>query len=146
MPDVRHITSEAELSQLAQEVLLGLSGGTMLALHGDLGAGKTTFTQALARALGVSGAVTSPTFTIAAHYQTTHPTIKTLVHLDLYRLASPAADQDPAVRETLAQADNPAYLTVVEWAERLRHWPAVPTRHIRLAHGHTPTERTVTIE
>src|SRR4051812_14683212 len=77
-------TSSAEETQaVAAEFAAALPPDTVLALHGDLGVGKTTFVQGLARAFGITGHVTSPTFTIFTIHR---GPVRTLVHLDAYRL------------------------------------------------------------
>ena len=88
-----------------------LKAGDLVILSGELGAGKTTFTQGLADGLGVRGPITSPTFVIAR----VHPSLTggaPLVHVDAYRLGSLAElddlDLDPAVEDSV---------TVVEWGE-----------------------------
>lgn len=93
-----------------------LTGGEVLALHGDLGAGKTTFVQGLARGLGLGPdePVTSPTFVLAVNY----PDLRLeLIHVDLYRL-----DPDEAVElgldEILSGPEPDRPVTAVEWAER----------------------------
>src|SRR5580704_15258442 len=76
---------------LAQELAPELKGGEILALTGPLGAGKTTFTQALGRALGVRRRITSPTFIILQQFPARLPNRKksvALYHLDLYRTRS----------------------------------------------------------
>jgi len=78
-------------------------------VSGDLGAGKTTFVRGACRALGVTGPVTSPSFTIARRYDATVP----ISHLDLYRLGD-LADEDPALLADELAADRIAF---VEWPE-----------------------------
>jgi len=88
-----------------------LKPGDLVILTGDLGAGKTTFTQGLGAALGVRGDVASPTFIIAR----THPSLgdgPDLVHVDAYRLSSLAELDDLDLDTTLEDA-----VTVVEWGE-----------------------------
>ena len=85
-----------------------LRAGDIVALDGELGAGKTTFTRGLGEALGVRGAVTSPTFVLAR----THPRaagLPPLVHVDAYRLSSAAELDDLDI-------DVAASIVVVEWA------------------------------
>jgi tRNA threonylcarbamoyladenosine biosynthesis protein TsaE len=79
-------------------------------LHGEMGAGKTTFVRGAARALGVTGAVTSPTFTIGRRYEDGRVPI---AHVDLHRLAS-LDDEDPAL---LADYVNAEHVAFVEWPE-----------------------------
>ena len=80
------VRSVEETWQVAAEVAALLRPGRVVALHGDLGAGKTTFVQGMGLALGLKRPVTSPTFTLSTEYQT--PRFK-LVHMDLYRLSGP---------------------------------------------------------
>lgn len=101
----------AGTQELARRLAGLLRAGDLLMLSGDLGAGKTTFTQGLGQGLGVEGRVTSPTFVIARSHRAA-PGGLPLVHVDAYRIESleeiDALDLDTA----LAQA-----VTVVEWGE-----------------------------
>lgn len=99
----------ADTQQLAARVAATLRAGDVMILTGDLGAGKTTFTQALAQALGITAAITSPTFVVARHHK--HPGAGlNLVHVDAYRISG--ADE-------LASLDLETWLTdsvvVIEW-------------------------------
>jgi len=85
-----------------------------LALHGDLGAGKTTWVQGLAEGLGIAGPVTSPTFTIYHLHRGT----RLLAHLDAYRLDS-AAQADALLLEEFLHSP---WLLAVEWPERVAAW------------------------
>jgi len=78
----------AEAQRFAERLAAFLQSGDFLALEGDLGAGKTTFTQGLARGLGVKGVVNSPTFTIIKEYMGRLP----LYHMDVYRIEDDVAD------------------------------------------------------
>ena len=84
---------------------------TVVALIGDVGAGKTTFVRGLAKGLGIKDPITSPSFTISKSYAL--PDGRTLTHYDFYRL------QDPGLmQEDLAESiNNPHTITIVEWAE-----------------------------
>ena len=113
--------SLVETEALASSVLATVAErereeAVVLALYGDLGSGKTTFTQYIASELGVRDYVTSPTFVIQKRYQTKNPIFKKLIHIDCYRLNSPAEILALDWAELLADKDN---LLVVEWAERI---------------------------
>ena len=85
----------------------------MIVLTGDVGAGKTTFTRALATALGVTEPVTSPSFTISKRYAL--PAGGELIHYDFYRLDDPGL-----MAEDLAEAiRTPGSLTVIEWGQNI---------------------------
>ena len=98
--------------------------GTVLALHGDLGAGKTTFVQWLAAALGVTRPVTSPTFTLVGEYPL--PSGGLLVHMDLYRL-KPGTDLDAIGFDEYLQSGA---LVAIEWAERAADALPADTIHL----------------
>ena len=110
----------------------------MLELSGDLGAGKTTFMQALAAALGFAGLVTSPTFALSQIYAL--PGGHELHHYDLYRL-----DEAGVVGEELAESiADPQAITVVEWADIAAH--QLPLDRLSIALEATgETERHITI-
>jgi len=101
------------LKQLAE---VSRNGATVVALGGDLGSGKTTFTQFLAKELGVTNYVTSPTFVIEKRYETKNSTYKTLIHIDCYRLTKPEEMEHLGWKEIVA---DPSNLIIVEWPERI---------------------------
>jgi tRNA threonylcarbamoyladenosine biosynthesis protein TsaE len=88
---------------------------TVVALHGDLGAGKTTLTQFIAEALGVKEDVVSPTFVIQKSYETKDPEIKKLVHIDAYRIEKPEEFRTLRIEDTLRDPDS---LVIVEWPKQ----------------------------
>jgi tRNA threonylcarbamoyladenosine biosynthesis protein TsaE len=114
---VRH---PQEMENIACEILAALPRGaheaTVLTLSGDLGAGKTTFTQALAKALGIKGRVTSPTFGIMRSYDTADETFTTLIHIDAYRLEG-GKDMEALGWNELVS--NPKNCIVIEWPGRI---------------------------
>lgn len=100
--------------------LLCRTGGGILLLSGELGAGKTALVQGLALGLGIDEVVTSPTFALSQHYEGRKGA---LVHLDLYRLEQPeAADELLAQEQEIAQGINA--VLAVEWPERLSNAPS----------------------
>ncbi|WP_370249333.1 tRNA (adenosine(37)-N6)-threonylcarbamoyltransferase complex ATPase subunit type 1 TsaE [Nocardioides sp.] len=109
VPVVREVPSAEAMRDLGRRVASILEAGDLLVLTGDLGAGKTTFTQGLGDGLGVRGGVTSPTFVISR----VHPSLgdgPPLVHVDAYRLGGRAELDDLDLDTDLADA-----VTVVEW-------------------------------
>jgi len=102
--------STEETEALGQALAKTLASGTLLALHGDLGAGKTAFVRGLAAGLGYHGRVTSPTFTIVNEYEGKMP----LFHFDLYRLGSEDELYDIGFDEYLSRNG----ICAVEWSER----------------------------
>lgn len=102
----KHIHSLEETKELATRLAELVEPQQTITLEGDLGAGKTTFTQAFARGLGITRTVNSPTFTIMKQYEGRLP----LNHLDVYRLAD--SEEDLGWDE-IFYGDA---VTVVEWA------------------------------
>lgn len=103
-------------------------GATVVALTGDLGAGKTTLVQHVARALGVETLVPSPTFVIMRSYKTKHVRFKRLVHIDAYRLEEETELRALHLTEVFA---DPETLVCVEWPERL--FGTLPIERIDIA-------------
>ena len=113
--------SPAETRQLAARLGVGLAPGDVVALRGELGAGKTEFVRGLAAGLGVpEDAVASPSFALAYEYQGR----LTLVHLDLYRLAGLSPEFLPDLEDYLTGPQ----VVAVEWAERLGN--LLPPEHL----------------
>jgi tRNA threonylcarbamoyladenosine biosynthesis protein TsaE len=114
---VHRSRSEADTEAVARTLAGTLAAGDTVLVRGDLGAGKTVFVRGLAEGLGIDGgAVSSPTFTLVHEYRAGRVP---LVHLDLYRMEQVDLDDIGLDGDLAAQG-----VTVVEWAERLRH--AVP--------------------
>ena len=111
MPERVHETSTpAETEALGAAAAERLAAGDVVLVSGELGSGKTTFVRGACRGLGVTGPVTSPTFTIGRRYAGRLP----VSHIDLYRLDG-LADEDPAL---LADYLGPEAVAFVEWPER----------------------------
>lgn len=104
------INNEDEMIKLGQLIANFAYPNLVIALVGDLGAGKTTLTKGIGKALGVKKVINSPTFTIMKIYETTNPLIKKLYHLDVYRITSSADDFE---LEEYFYMDG---LSVIEWA------------------------------
>ena len=111
-----------ELPSLVEGVLQSLdsardkSHAVLIALRGDLGAGKTTFVQRLAQELGITETVASPTYVLMKKYKTTNPKFQTLVHIDAYRLEDP---KEFAALRPEGFLGDPGCVVVVEWPEKL---------------------------
>lgn len=89
-----------------------IPGGTIVALHGTLGAGKTTFVKGIARGLGICEEITSPTYTIISEYEGR----LRLYHMDAYRLAGSEDFRESGGEEYF---DDPGAVSIIEWAERI---------------------------
>lgn len=115
------IPSENDWGLLVDELSPMLKPGNILAVQGDLGAGKTTFIQTLAASLGVKRFVPSPTFSLMRTYKLPKPmkNIRRLVHVDAYRLKDEGELQVLDLDEELADGRS---LLVVEWPERISGW------------------------
>jgi tRNA threonylcarbamoyladenosine biosynthesis protein TsaE len=124
---VHTTTGAAETDALGARLAEALEPGDVVLVAGELGAGKTTFVRGACRALGVTGRVTSPTFTIGQRYEGRVP----VSHLDLYRLAD-LGGEDPAL---LADYLTPERVAFVEWPEAAEGFVGVPVAaRVRLAH------------
>ena len=119
------ITESAEATRaLAVELAAALPPDSTLALHGDLGVGKTTFVQGLARGLGITEPVTSPTFNIF----TLHRGRTNLLHLDAYRLENARQVEDLLLADFMISP----WCLAVEWPEKIAEWLPAGTRHLEL--------------
>lgn len=108
-------SSTKETQEIASRLAASLEEGTTICLYGGLAAGKTTFTQGLASFFGFPR-LTSPTFIIMRQYPIIgHPVIKTLYHLDLYRLNSVEDIKSFDIDEIWS---DPSHLLVIEWPEK----------------------------
>ncbi|MBM4143849.1 MAG: tRNA (adenosine(37)-N6)-threonylcarbamoyltransferase complex ATPase subunit type 1 TsaE [Lentisphaerae bacterium] len=130
--------SIAQTRAAAARLVRRLRGPAVIALHGDLGSGKTCFVQGLARALGVAAAVTSPTFTLVNEYRGKRP----LYHIDLYRIRHPNELFGIGFEEYL-ESDG---ITAIEWAERAGDLLPASAIHVRLTARAKPCEREICIE
>jgi tRNA threonylcarbamoyladenosine biosynthesis protein TsaE len=118
--------SAEETRSLAAELATALPPDSTLALHGDLGAGKTTFVQGLAHGFGIVEPVTSPTFTIFTLHR---GPAGTLVHLDAYRLDDPRQIEALMLDDFLASP----WCLAVEWPDKIAAW--LPDNALHFALG-----------
>lgn len=126
------IASVEELKAVAGELIgiwkqLPQEEAVVIALSGDLGAGKTTFVQQLAQILGITETVNSPTYVLMKSYETTDNTISTLIHIDAYRIEH---DSEMKTLHFNEQLTNPNTLICVEWAERISTF--LPARTLKI--------------
>ncbi len=110
--------SEQETKDLAKKIAAKLSGGMILCLYGELGAGKTTFVKGLAKGLGIKDNITSPTFALMNFYKIRNPKseIRNLVHIDTYRLKNEEELIQIGAEDYVGAPDS---ITVIEWPEKI---------------------------
>lgn len=131
--------SEADTMRLAGSLAKMLNAGDAVLLHGDLGAGKSVFARGIARALGVAGAMPSPTFTLLIPYEGE----KKLYHFDLYRLNDPDEFYAAGLDEFIG-GDGVA---LIEWPEMAEIDPE-PALHVTIARSESgdDQQRVIQIE
>ena len=122
--------SSAETEAAGAEIASRLRAGDIVVVSGDLGAGKTTLIRGASRALGVTGPVTSPTFTIGQRYDGRIP----VFHLDLYRLGT-LEGEDPGLLEDYFAPDA---VTFIEWPGLAE--PELPRAPVRVEIVHAGTD------
>lgn len=118
----RTLTQETDTQKLAAHIahqlqpkLVDPNFRIQIALEGDLGAGKTTFTRHLLSALGHIGRVKSPTYTLCEPYElSNHEHVTSLNHFDLYRMKYPTEWDDAGFRDTLSQPG----ISIIEWPQK----------------------------
>jgi tRNA threonylcarbamoyladenosine biosynthesis protein TsaE len=121
----RTTATAAETQTLAEQLAALLPVDTTLALHGNLGVGKTTFVQGLARGFGIREAVTSPTFNI---YSVHRASARTLLHLDAYRLDNARQVEDLLLEDFLVTP----WCLAIEWPEKVADWISADALHFEL--------------
>lgn len=130
--------NEEELKEYGLKLGYALSSGTVIALIGDLGAGKTTLTKAIAEGLGVQEHVTSPTFTIINEYESGR---LPLYHFDVYRL-------DDIDEMNMLGYEEYFYgkgITIVEWADKVIEIIPKGATVIELSYGEETDKRVLTL-
>ena len=138
MTGVFDVNSVEETWELAKKLAAELKPGDVVCLEGELGAGKTTFTQGLAAALGVPGRVNSPTFCIVQEHrassnvkpQTSNVKLPYLVHMDLYRLHG----EDDVIAIGWEDFLSEGAILVVEWPERAGSLVPADAKHVVFTH------------
>lgn len=131
MPNSYSSRSDSQTQQLAADFVDQLKSGTVITLKGDLGAGKTTFVQGLGYHLGIPRLI-SPTYVLIRQYPVTsskHPQLKTLYHIDLYRISTPQEALDLGLTEIFK---DPSALTLIEWPELITPYLPKNTTQIEI--------------
>jgi tRNA threonylcarbamoyladenosine biosynthesis protein TsaE len=113
----------------------GNIGATVVGLYGELGSGKTSFTQGVARTLGISQTVVSPTFVIEKIYELSNQNFSHLIHIDAYRIEKSEELIHLGWKEIIADSEN---LIFVEWPERVAN---IMPEHIRINFSHIENEQ-----
>jgi tRNA threonylcarbamoyladenosine biosynthesis protein TsaE len=143
------IASPAGTAKLAKELALLISaqpskkGARVVALQGELGAGKTTFTKSFLAALGVKESVTSPTFILFRPYPLKTEYYQLAYHIDCYRLEDPKELLKLGLKEMLK---NQKYIVLIEWAERVKKFLPKNIVWISIRHGVKKGSRTFTVK
>ncbi|MFA5935169.1 MAG: tRNA (adenosine(37)-N6)-threonylcarbamoyltransferase complex ATPase subunit type 1 TsaE [Candidatus Paceibacterota bacterium] len=124
--------SVEETAKIAEEFIEKISmgiydGAVVVGLYGDLGSGKTTFTQCIAKIFGIKEDITSPTFVIEKRYNVDNPNFKQLIHIDAYRLESSKEARALGWSEI---SINPYNIIFIEWPERILD--ILPENHIKI--------------
>lgn len=103
--------SAQETQKLGEKIGGSLKGGVVLALYGELGSGKTTFLQGLARGLGIKERILSPTFIMMRQYGNFY-------HVDLYRIEDEREIESLGLKEIWSDSEN---IVAIEWAEKIKN-------------------------
>ena len=134
------LTNEDETRRFGEELGSKLEPGTIIALTGDLGAGKTTLSKAIAKGLGVTDTITSPTFTIVCEYDSGR---LPLYHFDVYRVN----DSEELFEIGFDDYIHGKGVCLIEWANLLEEGLLPESAmNINLKYGKTEDERILTIE
>ena len=124
-----HIDSEDRLDEVAEALLDSLEGRTVVALRGEMGAGKTTLVRALAEHLGVEDQVTSPTFALVNQYEGANG--ERLFHFDFYRIDDEREAFDLGYEEYFYSGE----LCLVEWPEKIEQLLPDDAMTVRITAG-----------
>ncbi|SDZ98862.1 tRNA threonylcarbamoyladenosine biosynthesis protein TsaE [Thiothrix caldifontis] len=137
MNNWQRVDDETAMLAIGAAIAQRFPSGGLITLHGDLGAGKTTLVRGLLRALGHTGNVKSPTYTLVEPY---HLGGRDIFHFDLYRLAEPEELEYMGIRDYL----RPDALCLVEWPEKSAG--ILPKADIRIHIRHCGNAREILIE
>lgn len=118
------IQTAEQMEEFGQSLGAKLRGGEVIELIGDIGAGKTTLTRGIARGLGITDNITSPSFTISCNYTGRNNLV--LRHYDFYRLS----DAGIMSMELAESTGDPHAVTIIEWADSVRE--ILPDNHVTI--------------
>lgn len=130
--------STQETEEFAKQIAKDIKAGAVLALTGDLGSGKTTFTRYLVNALGFDSRVQSPTFVLHRTYKNSEGIIKTTHHLDLYRLEETYEVEALGLKELFEESDS---ISIIEWPEVAKEYLPQRTIYINFTYENEDTRR-----
>lgn len=128
---------------LAKELLSKppkLNSAFVLALSGELGAGKTVFTQSFIKSCGVKKRITSPTFLLFRPYKLKSANYNSVYHIDAYRIKKPKDLLDLGLKKILSDKRR---IVLIEWAEKIRRFLPRKTIWIEFQHGKKENERII---
>lgn len=134
--------STKQTQKIATTLAKKIKGGEVLCFYGDLGAGKTTFIQAFAKALGVKENITSPTFVLMKKYPFSAKATKgkphkmNFYHMDAYRLSDPQEALDLGLEEIWEEKEN---VIAIEWADKIND--ILPWKKIDICFSHEGDEK-----
>ena len=129
--------SELETEQAGERFAASLPDGAVVAMYGELGSGKTAFVRGMARGMGISMRVSSPTFTIVNEYRGD----RELIHFDMYRLGSSDELYDIGWDDYLTRGG----VCAVEWSERVADALPEDVVTVDIARGETDDARIITV-
>ncbi|NIP33021.1 tRNA (adenosine(37)-N6)-threonylcarbamoyltransferase complex ATPase subunit type 1 TsaE [Candidatus Saccharibacteria bacterium] len=133
------IKSEHEMHAFARQVAKKIKPGDILALSGELGSGKTTFVKGLAKAMGITGHIISPTFVLFKPYKVKNQKFTKFVHVDAYRVEE-AELQEVGIEDYFEDGS----VLAIEWAEKIKKiLPPGRTKWFRFSLGKKENERIV---
>lgn len=134
-----HSESDSQTIKIAERIAKTLSPGTVVCLFGEMGVGKTVFTNGLCRAMGVSDYVSSPTFTVVNEYDGDGFPI---YHFDMYRIE----DEDELLEIGFEEYLNSGGICIIEWPENVINSLPQKRIDIEILRGENFSERTIIIK
>ncbi len=138
-PKIIHLSNKIATKKFAQSIAEKVASstkkskhGTVIGLVGELGAGKTSFTQSFLKALGARGRITSPTFVLVKPYALSANSHHTAYHIDTYRIDSDKELLALGLKDMFSEPHN---IVIIEWADKFKKLLPKNTIWIELAHG-----------